>query len=273
MDAKKNPQYLRTVQAGVSQFIDALNHFMTLHTLNTFARGTLPAVFPNDDADAVAVREAREAVDKASGQAVTATALTGCYYMVEGAGKIDPIAAWHTITQPKPLLEPSNILSACSQMLGRLDALIARAEAEASPSIDAEAMHPLVWGAARPLWHIGKYRQAVAAAGEALAGQLKARTGRNNTSETSLWQETFGTAEPTAKAPRLRWPGDDDDRNVRSMREGLRQFAPGVQMTIRNIAQHTTGEFEEHEALEQLAALSLLARWAEQCVLLEYSDK
>jgi len=53
------------------------------------------------------------------------------------------------------------------------------------------------------------------------------------------------------------------------MNAGLRQFAPGVQMTIRNAAVHGTAELGEQMALEQLAALSLLARWLDDCNLVE----
>jgi hypothetical protein len=45
---------------------------------------------------------ATDAVDRAAGRAYTATGLTGCFIRVQGAGDIDPIAAWHTITKPKP---------------------------------------------------------------------------------------------------------------------------------------------------------------------------
>lgn len=46
---------------------------------------------------------------------------------------------------------------------------------------------------------------------------------------------------------------------------GLRQLAPGIQMTIRNSAAHGLGELDEQLALERLATLSLLARWVEDC--------
>lgn len=52
---------------------------------------------------------------------------------------------------------------------------------------------------------------------------------------------------------------------MKSMNDGLRQFAPGVQMTIRNPATHSTNEMGEQDALERLAVLSLLAGWVEQC--------
>lgn len=53
------------------------------------------------------------------------------------------------------------------------------------------------------------------------------------------------------------------------MNDGLRQLTPGVQMTIRNSATHDTGQMPEQLALERLATLSLLARWVDECDLIE----
>jgi uncharacterized protein (TIGR02391 family) len=119
------------------------------------------------------------------------------------------------------------------------------------------------------LWRDGHYRSAVAASAEALIGQVKSLTGRNDIAETSLWQEAFSEKPPEMGKPRLRWPGSPTDRNVKSMADGLRQFAPGVQMTIRNGVAHGTEELGEQLALEMLATLSLLARWLDECSLVE----
>lgn len=270
MEAQRNPKYLRGVAASVAEFKGAFEHFMTFHVFNEgFARGIAPAVFEREGSDAAEIEKAREAVDLAAGRSIAATGLTNCFIGVQGIGAVDPIAAWHTITKPKPVLEPDDIISACVQMIGRLDDLIKKADAEAPPSIGAEAMHPIIWGAARRLWLDGHFRQAVSAAAESLIAQVKARTGRNDVSETALWQETFSNDSPRLGRPRLRWPGDSKDQDVKSMNDGLRQFAPGVQMTIRNSAAHGSVEMSEQEALERLAALSLLAGWVENCELIE----
>lgn len=79
-------------------------------------------------------------MDEAAGRAAVAPGITGVAFNVQGAGVIDPIAAWHSITEPKP----AHILSACNQMIGRLEALTRKAEAEAPPQIGAVAMHPLI---------------------------------------------------------------------------------------------------------------------------------
>ena len=53
------------------------------------------------------------------------------------------------------------------------------------------------------------------------------------------------------------------------MNAGLRQLAPGIQLTIRNVATHDQTELSPPDALERITTLSLLAKWAEQCELIE----
>lgn len=272
MEAERNPDYLRAVARSVAEFRDAFQEFMKLHVFNESLRGVAPAVLPLEGADANQIAAVAAAVDEASGRAAAAPGITGVVFNVQGVGVIDPIAAWHTITKPKPVLEPDDIVSACHQMAGRLEELIRKAQAEAPPQIGAEAMHPLIWGAASRLWRDRHFRQAVAAAAEMLITHVKSRTGRNDVSETALWQETFSDKPPQPAKPRLRWPGDPTHRDVKSMNDGLRQLAPGVQMTIRNNAAHDTDQMDEQHALERLATLSLLARWIDECELVEHHD-
>lgn len=201
-------------------------------------------------------------------KATDATRLTNGRVTVHGAGAIDPIANWETIIRPKPLLEASDVLGACERMLGQLETQVAKATSEAPPAIGAAAMHPLIWGGAQRLWRDQHYREAVAAAADALIDSVKRMTRRNDVSETALWQETFAEKDPVAGKPRLRWPGEPSHRDVKSMNDGLRQFAPGAQMTIRNPAVHGD-PMGEQDALERLAALSLLARWVDHCQLVE----
>jgi hypothetical protein len=40
-------------------------------------------------------------------------------------------------------------------------------------------------------------------------------------------------------------------------------------MTIRNSVAHGLGELDEQSALERLSALSLLARWVDECDIVE----
>jgi hypothetical protein len=267
MDAKKNPAYLRTLAAAVEGFRDAFERFLSLHEPDFSHRGVVPAVFPRSDVDPLEIESASRAVSRAAGLAAAAPALTHMLFAVQGTGAIDPIAAWGTVAQPKPLLEPSNILDACEQMLGRLEGFAVLADAEAPPTTGVQGMHPTVWGAARSLWLDGHFRQAVASAGERLAGSVKGVTERHDLADTTLWQQVFSDRPPEPGKPRLQWPGDPNDLTVKSMREGLRQFAPGVQMTVRNPAAHDCEELTAQEGMERLAALSLLAHWVDTCEL------
>lgn len=280
MEARKNPEYLKAVAAAVEEFRAALVEFLELHVPNEgpggmggLARGIAPAVFPRDDADPDEIARRQEKVSRLAGRAAAAVPLTGISIGVQGVGVVDPITSWQTITRPKPLLEAPDVLGACDQALGRLDGLILQAEAERPPTVGAEAMHPAVWGAAARLWRDGHFREAVAGASESVVAMVKTRTKRNDVFATSLWRETFSDKPPQPGKPRLRWPGDPADQDVSTMNSGLLAFAPGVQMTIRNSAAHGLGELDQQSALERLAALSLLARWVDECNLVEAPEQ
>jgi len=274
-DAERNPTYLRDLAGHVAVFRDDFQSFLELHTPTYRGPGVgvLPAVMPLTDSDPAEIDALRARVSEAAGRARRAPALTGCLIGVVNLNGqrnvVDPIAAWLTVTQPKPMLEPANIIDACNQMIGSLAELADRAEAELPPTVDVAEMHPAVWGQAARLWRDGHYRQAVSAAADGLIGLVKSRTGRRDIEDTSLWQQAFSKDDPEPGKPRLRWPGNQTDKTVISMNSGLRQFAPGAQLTIRNPATHGPGELTEQEAVERLSVLSLLARWVDQCDLIE----
>jgi hypothetical protein len=268
MKASQRPEYLASVTRDVEEFRSCFERFLEHFVLNeSFARGVAPAAFRREEATDEQVATSSRAVGVAAGRASAATKLTNSYIVVQGVGPVDPIAVWRSVVDPKPVLEPAHILSACDQMIGRLQEMTRKAEAEAPPAIGPEALHPLIWGAAARLWKDGHPRQAVAAAADALVQQVKSRTGRTDVADTHLWQETFSTRDPEPGRPRLRWPGDPHDRAVKTMNDGLRQLAPGAQLTIRNPAVHNSDDMTEQEAYERLATLSLLARWTDRCGL------
>jgi uncharacterized protein (TIGR02391 family) len=265
MDASRNPEYLRKIAAAVSEFKDAFKAFMELHTETRdagFGRGLLPAAVARSGVPPEELQTATDRVARAAGRASAATGLTRMYIGVTGFPEpVDPIAAWRTVTTPKPLLEPGDVLDSAEQILGRLEALTDKAEAELPPTTGVEAMHPTIWGAARKLWIDGHFRLAVQSAAETLTSQLKTRTGLANMDATNVYEKVFN-----AKTPVLRWPGDPGDRTVSSMQNGLAKYAPGLNMTVRNTAPHAASdEMTAQQALERLAALSLLAHWIDEC--------
>ncbi|MGW1409464.1 TIGR02391 family protein [Streptomyces sp. NPDC002403] len=265
MDAAKNPQYLRRISDALTDFQKALTDFLALHVETQamgIGRALFPSVVPAEGTSPEAIAEASKRVALAAGRAAAAPGLTSMYIGVSGHGEpVDPVAAWRTMTQPKPLLDAGDVLDAVDQMLGRLEAMTWKAEAELPPTTGVEAMHPTIWGAAKKLWLDGHFRLAVQSAAETLTAQLKARTGLQNLDATNVYEKVFAKS-----APLLQWPGDPGDRTVSSMQNGLAKYAPGVNMTVRNTATHDTGDdMTAQDALERLAALSLLARWVDEC--------
>ena len=78
---------------------------------------------------------------------------------------------------------------------------------------------------------------------------------------------------PQPGIPRLRWPGEDADKTVRSMREGLGCLAKGRTLAVRNVTTHTRGELTEQEVLERLGLYSHLARLLDPCETMRHAEK
>lgn len=237
------------------------------------AVGIAPAVLPKDDSDQQRVRVLTAELNRLAGALMDLSGVTDVRISVQGAGVLDPFVNWERMLEPKPLLDAPVVRSCCLQAAGRLEGLKAKAEAFSSPTIEPSLLHPLVWAAAQRLWNDGHLRQAVAASAEAVSGQMKQLTGRNNASDTSLWQQAFAIADPQEGKPRLRWPGDADNQDVKTMQAGLLTFAPGVNMVIRNPATHVAEDFTQQDGLEQLATLSVLAKFVDRCVVVSVDDR
>lgn len=134
-----------------------------------------------------------------------------------------------------------------------------------SPQLSASALHPWVWGAAASLWETRHYREAVQAAATSVNAHLQALVGRRDISDYKLITELFSEKDPEVGKTRLRWPGDATDEEFKSMQAGLRSFGSGVFQAIRNRTTHDLTELTEQEALERLAAMSLLCHWIQSC--------
>ena len=136
-----------------------------------------------------------------------------------------------------------------------------------APTMKADALHPLVWDAASKRWDSGHYSDAVQRAATFLNAHVQDITGRTDVSDNDLMSQTFSLSAPQPDKPRLRWPGDDSNLTVKAMRVGILNMSQGVFSAIRNPATHSTEDMERQEALEQLATLSILARWIDRCEL------
>jgi hypothetical protein len=183
---------------------------------------------------------------------------------------------WEKILGPKPVVPISGSdprshdrewTVRCVETINR-EAEIRENLGEDAPELNASKMHPWVWEGARSLWQSGHFGEAVEAAAKKLNAEAQNKVSRRDVSETSLFQQCFSDDDPQEGKPRLRLPDDDGGRTAQNVRRGIRAFAEGCFAAIRNPAAHDGGEMSETDALERLAALSMLARWLDQATLL-----
>lgn len=135
---------------------------------------------------------------------------------------------------------------------------------EDAPEMSAASLHPWIWSGAKCLWQSGHFREAVGAAIRKLNAETQNKVSRRDVSETKLFQEAFTTDAAKAGKWRLRRMKDDGSDTYKSVQRGAMAFAEGVFAGIRNPLSHEAErELSEQEALEYLAALSVLARWVD----------
>lgn len=134
-------------------------------------------------------------------------------------------------------------------------------------ALSADQFHPWVWDAARTFWESNHYRQAVDVAANAINAHTQAKAGRTDVFDADLMNQVF-TDKPKPGQAYLQLPGDLSTPTVKSRNRALRPYAEGCFAGIRNPAAHEHGpDWDEQTALEHLAALSLLARWIDECVV------
>ncbi|MFE2823442.1 TIGR02391 family protein [Streptomyces sp. NPDC059271] len=140
-----------------------------------------------------------------------------------------------------------------------------------APQLNAASLHAWVWSAAQPLWRDRHFREAVTAAARRVNRETQNKVGRRDVTETPLFQTVFSKDDPKPGQPRLRLMPDDGSDTFRSVQRGAAAFAEGCYAGIRNPNSHEDGlpELPEHEALEQLAAFSVLARWVDTASLVQ----
>ncbi len=93
---------------------------------------------------------------------------------------------------------------------------------------------------------------------------LQERLDRRDVSDVKLVREAFSESPAASSKLRLRFSRIEDDQTRESMRQGVMSFGVGCFQAIRNPVGHLPNEqheLGEQDALERLAALSLLARW------------
>lgn len=135
---------------------------------------------------------------------------------------------------------------------------------ENAPELSAAELHPWTWSGAKSLWRSGHFREAVEGAIKKINAEAQNKVGRRDVSETDLFKQAFSLDEPKPGKARLRRMKDDGSDTYKSVQRGAMAFAEGVFAGIRNpLAHEADQELSEQEALEYLAALSVLARWVD----------
>ena len=135
---------------------------------------------------------------------------------------------------------------------------------ENAPEFSAAELHPWIWSGASSLWQSGHYREAVEGAIKKMNAETQNKVGRRDVSETDLFKQAFSLDEPKPGKARLRRTKDDGSDTYKSVQRGAMALAEGVFAGIRNPLSHEADqELSEQEALEYLAALSVLARWVD----------
>jgi len=138
------------------------------------------------------------------------------------------------------------------------------AHAAVGPAIDVGGLHPWFAGTAAALWDSGAHRTAVQEAARTVELQLRAKLG---VSEGRLSQLATDAFNPKPGPVRLRFTEfEDGSESWTNAHQGAMHFGQGCAMRIRNLLTHGR-EPDEPEALESLAALSLLARWIDDAVV------
>jgi hypothetical protein len=164
---------------------------------------------------------------------------------------------------------------ACQRLRARIasqaeiDAMLAGRDA--SPQMRANQLHDLVWRAAQAQWSTGHRHEAVLAGAKAVNSMLQAKLERRDISDVQLVREAFSENDRVPGRHRLRFSAVEDEQTRESMRQGVMSFGAGCFQAIRNPVGHLPNEeneLSEQEALERLAALSLLARWIEEADVL-----
>lgn len=155
--------------------------------------------------------------------------------------------------------------------LGEIDAQMALSTNLASdrPVLNVDQFHPWVWRSAQALWIAKHFWTAVEAAAKAINAHTQNKVGRTDVADNDLMNQVF-SKNPRVGQKYLRLPGNSSDQTIQSRNRALRPYAEGCLAGIRNPAAHEHGpDWDEQTAIERLAALSVLARWIDECEVLE----
>ena len=133
------------------------------------------------------------------------------------------------------------------------------------PTLNVEALHEWVSQPALTRWQNGQYVDAVHRAAEAVEKRTRekigkiGKIGKVGLIGVDVYSQAFGIDNEHS---RLRFAHlEEGTPDWTSAHKGAQLFGMGCVQGIRNLAAHTDKDLPEQEALEYLAALSVLARW------------
>lgn len=132
-------------------------------------------------------------------------------------------------------------------------------------TIVGQNLHEWVWTSETARrWHKDEYVDAVTEAAKSVNEHVQAKAGRDDIGETKLLLELYSDKPAGPGKPRLRF-GETNQQIERDRRSGAMHFSAGWFTAIRNVLSHSSAfQLEKYRALEYLAALSILARWADE---------
>ncbi|GAA1959441.1 TIGR02391 family protein [Catenulispora subtropica] len=137
-----------------------------------------------------------------------------------------------------------------------------------TPVLRANLLHPWVWDAAKTFWESKHFQKAVDVAANSINAHTQTLIERDDIADADLMNQAF-TEKPKPGEKHLRLPGDPNNKTVKSRNNALRPYAFACFAGMRNPAVHEHGgSWSEEKAFEYLVALSVLARWIEECDVL-----
>jgi hypothetical protein len=144
-----------------------------------------------------------------------------------------------------------------------------------SPTIAAEDLHSWVWDAARPHWSSNNHAAAVWAAALNVNSRLQRKLGRRDKGESKLLQEAFSAAPASEDSPRLRLCDHSNEELFKNRHSGAIDLGKGLYAAIRNPLNHVAPDeldLGEQDALEYLAAFSVLCRWIDSADVVTHEE-
>lgn len=139
----------------------------------------------------------------------------------------------------------------------------------AGPNLSADSLHPNVWGAARSYWEAELYSAGIQAAAKAMSAVIQHKAKRPDLEGTDLIDHVLSPDPPKPGQGKLVVRAGQAGKTVNSIRQGVHALGKACYLALRNPTAHETDELDEQVALEQLATLSLFARFVDQAQYVE----